>query len=108
MGNGKQQILSYAHQYILALKECWYAIVFTQLALLKRMQNEVMDSEGRVVKIMSFDILQSCNENQPNVPRMFGALVECDNLSAIPNINQLLRITHIGNLISIHPANIIS
>ncbi len=49
------------------------------------MQNEVMDSEGRVVKIMSFDILQSCNENQPNVPRMFGALVECDNLSAIPN-----------------------
>jgi hypothetical protein len=68
----------------------------------------VMNSEGRVIKIMSFGIHQSCNEKQRNVPRMFGALVECDNLSAIPNKNQLLRITHIGNLISIHPANIIS
>ncbi len=38
---------------------------------------------------------------------MFGAVVECDYLSAIPNKNQLLRITHIGNVISIHPANII-
>jgi hypothetical protein len=43
-----------------------------------------MDSEGRVIKIMSFGILQSCNENERNVPRMFRALVKCDNLSAIP------------------------
>jgi hypothetical protein len=46
----------------------------------------VMGSEGiRVIKIMLFGILQSCNENQRNIPRMFGALVKCDNLSSIPN-----------------------
>jgi hypothetical protein len=45
-----------------------------------------MGSEGiRVIKIMLFGILQSCNENQRNIPRMFGALVKCDNLSSIPN-----------------------
>lgn len=47
IGNGKQVMLSpeqkyacnsYAHQYI--SQECWYATVFTQLALIKRMQNE--------------------------------------------------------------------
>jgi hypothetical protein len=120
IGNGKQQILSpeqkfacnnYGNQYIsfkrMLVRNCVYT-VSTYKKDAKRSNCFVMDSEGRIIKIMSFGILQSCNENQRNVPRMFGALVECDNLSAIPNKNQLLRITHIGNLISIHPANIIS
>jgi hypothetical protein len=51
----------------------------------KRRDCLVMGSEGRVIKIMLFGILQSCNENQRNVSRMFRALVECDNLSSIPN-----------------------
>jgi hypothetical protein len=89
------------------VRNCVYT-VSTYKKDAKRKNCFVVDSEGRVIKIMSFGIFQSCNENQRNVPRMFGALVECDNLSAIPNKNQLLRITHIGNLISINPANIIS
>ncbi|EFX81459.1 hypothetical protein DAPPUDRAFT_102532 [Daphnia pulex] len=62
---------NYGNHYIsfnrMLVRNCVYT-VSTYKKDAKRRNCFVMDSEGRVIKIMSFGILQSCNENQRNVP----------------------------------------
>ena len=74
----------------------------------KRRNCFITDSKGRIIQIISFGILESKIPNQSNIPRIFGAVVEVENLSLFKNKNQLLRILKMGEYVSFHPYSIVS
>jgi hypothetical protein len=46
----------------------------------KRRNYFITDSQGRIIKNISFGILESKLPSQSNIPRIFGVVVEVENL----------------------------